>query len=383
VKLVLTIAVRDEADIIDINLAYHLNNGVDFVIATDNGSVDGTRDVLERYRREGHLVLLDTTESHVACHGRWITQMARMAATDHGADWVINTDADEFWWPLEGSLKDIFAAVGPGYGAVAAPRPEYLPTRDDDGPFLDRLAVRERRSRTAPKLAHRASEHAIVRTGSHAVRDERVKARDWGRATLRLGESDWGVGPADPFLPAPWWPARIYHYPVRGWEQFKLRTTHLVDDPDPLGTRRRMLNERVEQGGLREMYESLIPDESMVAAGLERGLFVRDTRLRDFIAGTPPPALSAEELAAEREELELDVALAMSNWHRRHAAMLEKAEVKRDSARRRADKFKVRSERLKFRIETMEQSRWWRLRNMLSRAPGIGELARRRNGRRR
>ena len=37
-KLVLTVLARDEADIIDAQIAFHLNAGVDFVVATDNSS---------------------------------------------------------------------------------------------------------------------------------------------------------------------------------------------------------------------------------------------------------------------------------------------------------------------------------------------------------
>ena len=42
--------------------------------------------------------------------------MARLAATEFGADWLINSDADEFWWPRGASLRDVLGAVSPRYG---------------------------------------------------------------------------------------------------------------------------------------------------------------------------------------------------------------------------------------------------------------------------
>ncbi len=56
-KLVMTLLVRDEADIVDAQIAFHLHAGVDFVIATDNRSEDGTTEILERYERAGVLHL--------------------------------------------------------------------------------------------------------------------------------------------------------------------------------------------------------------------------------------------------------------------------------------------------------------------------------------
>jgi hypothetical protein len=41
-KIVMTLLVRDEADIVDEHISFHLAAGVDFIVASDNGSSDGT-----------------------------------------------------------------------------------------------------------------------------------------------------------------------------------------------------------------------------------------------------------------------------------------------------------------------------------------------------
>ena len=56
-KIVQTLVVRDEADVVDAQIAYHLNAGVDFVLATDHDSRDGTTEILESYERKGVLRL--------------------------------------------------------------------------------------------------------------------------------------------------------------------------------------------------------------------------------------------------------------------------------------------------------------------------------------
>src|SRR5262245_19793925 len=103
-KLVMTLLVRDEADIIDNHIAFHLAGGVDFVIAADNGSTDETREILETYARDGHLYRISLPDPFSQIEV--VTRMARLAATRFGADWVINSDGDEFWWPRTGTLKE-------------------------------------------------------------------------------------------------------------------------------------------------------------------------------------------------------------------------------------------------------------------------------------
>ena len=113
----MTLLVRDEADVVDAQLAYHLHAGVDHVIATDNASSDGTTEILERYERAVACASMREPGDDMR-QAEWVTRMARLAATDHDADWVLHADADEFWWPRGGSLKDVLATVPARYGVV-------------------------------------------------------------------------------------------------------------------------------------------------------------------------------------------------------------------------------------------------------------------------
>jgi hypothetical protein len=139
-KLVQTLVVRDEADIVDAQIAFHLNAGVDFVIATDHDSGDGTTEILESYARQGYLHLI--RESGKNRESEWRTRMARLAATEHGADWVINCDADEFWWPRGESLMEILAAIPKRYTAVQGLIRPFVPQPDAGAFFAEQMTVR-------------------------------------------------------------------------------------------------------------------------------------------------------------------------------------------------------------------------------------------------
>ena len=172
----MTLLVRDEADIVDAQIAFHLHAGVDFVIATDNRSSDGTTEILERYERAGHLRLLREPGDDMR-QDEWVTRMARLASTEHAADWVINSDADEFWWPRSGSLREVFATVPARYGVVRGCWRHYLPRPDDGSFFAERMTVRlaapahpgdkQTIHHVHQKVAHRARPDVEVERGNH------------------------------------------------------------------------------------------------------------------------------------------------------------------------------------------------------------------------
>lgn len=265
-KLVQTLVVRDEADIVGAQLDYHLSAGVDFVIATDHESQDGTTDILEAYARDGSLVRIpEQGEVHEA---RWRTRMARLAATEYGADWVINTDADEFWMSRYGTLKEVLEAVPHNYGVVWALSRHFPPRPANAAFFAERMTVRVSlptalNDPTSPyrphlKAVHRADPDIGIRHGGHSV-----VSRRW--------------------RPLPHWhPADVLHFPFRSLEQWERKGVRRARGDKPLGQYVRALHAS-ETGRADDVYGALLVDDRALDRGLASGSLVIDTRLRDAL----------------------------------------------------------------------------------------------------
>jgi len=269
VKLVMTLLARDEADIVDAQVAFHLHAGVDFVIATDNRSQDGTTEILERCRRAGVLHLLHEDGDDMR-QDEWVTRMARMAATDFGADWVINSDADEFWWPRGGSLKDVLATVPARYGIVRGCWRHYLPRPDDGAFFAERMIVRlnepafpgDKRTvfHAHQKVAHRADPAVDVEPGNHNA----------------LGD---GLEPV-----RAWHPLEVLHFSMRSPAQIAVKAAggwHRSAREATL--HQAMLNEALREGRVPDLYDSFAVTDDLLDAGLANGTLALDTRLRDAL----------------------------------------------------------------------------------------------------
>jgi hypothetical protein len=269
--LVMTLLARDEIDVIDSWLAFHLNAGADLVIATDNRSQDGTTEVLEEYARSGHVHLLHEPGEDLR-QDEWVTRMAQTAASNLGADWVLNSDADEFWWPRGGSLKELLGAVPARYGIVRACWRHFPPRPDNGSPFYERMTARLR-TPTSPgdkssiyhvhqKIAHRADPEVTVAFGNHTAFGE-------GLEPLRG-----------------WHPIEILHFSHRTFEQMERKSRFGRGIPPPLVTPDRLaMWEAEREGRLWEYFDSFVLRDEDVEREVAAGRVAVDTRLRDVLRG--------------------------------------------------------------------------------------------------
>ena len=270
-RIVMTLLARDEADIVDAMLAFHLNAGVDFVIATDHLSSDGTTEILEQYARDGVLRLLRETGPDMR-QIEWVTRMARLAATEHSADWVLNSDADEFWWPRCGDLKTVLEAVPPRFGIVRCLWRNFVPRPEDNVFFAERMTARLalRSPLNQPKNPFHVQQKVIHRASS----------------TVRVGVGNHDVEADGLVLLRHWYPVEVLHFPLRSAEQCARKYTiaHESRDgsmTDPLAAHQEAAYSRVGAGEGARFYESFRFDDGELAAALDEGTLAIDTRLRE------------------------------------------------------------------------------------------------------
>ncbi len=272
--LCMTLLVRDEIDIVRHNIDYHLNRGVDKIIATDNLSVDGTSDVLRDYEKLGVLhYIYEPTDDY--SQDLWVTRMANIAREQYAADWVIHTDADEFWWPQQGDFKQVLASVPAATEGLEVERSNFIALQHENPslPFFEEMVCRQKKSTNPigrplpPKVCHRALPGVQLHQGNH-----KFTVAGWPARTVKTDE----------FI--------IWHFQYRGFAEYQRkislggaayeRNTRLADN---VGTTWRKLLQAERAGELREFYTR----QTRLLAQLERqlalGEAVQDTRFRDYM----------------------------------------------------------------------------------------------------
>ena len=157
--------VRDEADIIGTTAA-HMLTQVDHVIVADNGSTDGTRDILAELDVE----IIDDPEVGYY-QSRKMTMLARRAWAA-GADWVVPFDADEWWYcPHTETIAEFLGQFGTQWLTVSAELYDHVATGHDPAVAdpVERMRWRRVSPAPLPKVACRPREDLSIHQGNHGA----------------------------------------------------------------------------------------------------------------------------------------------------------------------------------------------------------------------
>lgn len=227
-RIVATLMVKDEAETIKAHLDYHLANGVCAYLITDNGSSDDTVQIA--FDHPG-VIWVGTCQDDSYPQAEMVSRMADIARHLH-PDWIIHTDADEFWEGLETLANvpaDIMAVRCPLYDHPPVPGLEPGPIRRECMPY--------RKWAHQYKVAHRPMLGVRVAMGNHFL--ESHDSEVWNQTSVE-------------------------HYPVRSFEQFERKVRNGAQamrngqHPDYICDHWRRWGEALDAGTLRQVYESML-----------------------------------------------------------------------------------------------------------------------------
>ncbi len=174
--------VRDEADVIELSVMHQLRQGLDAVLVADNGSRDGTAEILARIARN-HPVYV-ASDTWPVWNQAVKTTLLADAARRAGADWILPFDADEFWFARGSSVAEYLRAVPANF--VHASIHNVFPLSEHAVPGHATPLRFDLTAHGLKKVAFRAHRFASVSQGNH-------HAFRWGPRSdgLRIAHLPW------------------------------------------------------------------------------------------------------------------------------------------------------------------------------------------------
>lgn len=286
-KIALTTIPYDQGDILEEFLEWHLQMGVDLIIAVDGGSTDGSRDVLDQYSRTHPVVWYplrerDLSKSHPA------DEMAALARDTYAADWVICGDVDEFLCTRGADLRTVLAdAERDGVTTLNIRRHNVTgPPLTNGHRATETLTLRIDRTVEAtpdqqlswdfpvPYIFLDAGGHVAVRASALAHYGAGMHVANTTRGTQRTTDELY-----------------VLHYPIRGFDSFRTKVDNtkafIRDNPTwspHLAWHWRRWISLDERGRLRDDYDDQFVSPDRAQQLLHEGTCSVDTSVAQWIA---------------------------------------------------------------------------------------------------
>lgn len=286
-RLAMTVLVKDESDVIADNIHFHARQGVDCFAVMDNGSTDGTREILSDLQKQYDLHIIDQPSQNYQ-QALWMTQLATYARQNLKADLVISNDADEFWHPAIGtSLKTHLTvedsvvtvarrnmvlteeALQPGYDYRTASHAVINPILFDKKTQINSDTIAMLLIKISPKTI--INPHGLIRLkgGNHWAKHgwRWINARDEQSIT-------------------------VYHYPIRSYERFEaniLNRKRLLQATNArMGDHYRRWVRLLDEGKLQDEYQRFVLSNMDLTVTNKLGITAPALDTRDALLKSNP-----------------------------------------------------------------------------------------------
>ncbi len=273
--------VKNEADVIEQNIRFHLDKqGFDILLVVDNASTDDTWSILQDMK-EPRLLLFRTGWQDGFVQDTATTEGSEALFTQHGCDWVLPIDADEYWlsetFP---TVHDALSQIDPSYNLYSTFAYDFVMTELDDPNESDfRKRMQYARIHPTPKMILRklGGQIKYIMIGSHIVylNDESLR-KEVGIQPEVLCRYHYRYISKEQIMRKILYKAEGYIVRTKGeWLHQGRKGLH--------GRHVRDMYFKIREGKIDELYDTLVRKEQRVQRNLERDIFFHKRKLLDMI----------------------------------------------------------------------------------------------------
>ena len=282
IKLIMTLVVKDEEDIIEQNIRFHCALGCDGFIVSSHNSTDNTNKILEKLKEEGLVleIIYRTSPNHQL--NVWVNEMVQIAKKKYKADWCINADADEFYYSNSLDLKKSIIKDTAGWANVLIVDSNFL-FPDDKKNYLtdsyyfvtkpfqqfeaEQLNLKDEYykifigSQGCTKVIHSTKGNPRCQKGNHSIKMDKLKM---------ISSTD----------------IRLFHYHIKNYEKYVAKVIKWKESvkykPAGEGEHLKKMIELYDNGKLFDDYNSLY-GEDMRRFLIEQGVVSIDKSVSNFL----------------------------------------------------------------------------------------------------